>query len=246
MIRYTALLIAVMTTLLAMPTHAQEPKDSIEAEDEDGLFEQCEDSCQHLHGIDLSHYQGNVFWEAIGENTKLAYVYLKATEGGDNQDARYESNIRMAHQHGLKVGSYHFFRPKTDLSRQLQNFMTQCKAEEQDLIPMLDIEKTQGLRREAFVDSLLKFISMLEEAYGQKPLLYTGTNFYNKYLAGSISEDYPIMIAQYSEDEPELSDGRDITMWQYTGKGTINGINTYVDKSRFLGKHGMREIRFVR
>ena len=41
---------------------------------------QCEDTCNHVHGIDLSHYQGEVFWETVGENTKMAYVYLKATE----------------------------------------------------------------------------------------------------------------------------------------------------------------------
>ena len=57
-------------------------------------------------------------------------------------------------------------------------------------------------------------------------------------------DHYPIMIAQYNQNEPILSDDRDITMWQYTGKGRINGINGYVDKSRFLGKHGLREIRF--
>ena len=37
---------------------------------------QCEDTCQHVHGIDLSHYQGNVFWETVGDNSKMAYVYL--------------------------------------------------------------------------------------------------------------------------------------------------------------------------
>ena len=47
---------------------------------------QCEDTCDHVHGIDLSHYQGEVFWETVGQNTKTAYVYLKATEGGDRID----------------------------------------------------------------------------------------------------------------------------------------------------------------
>ena len=41
---------------------------------------QCEDTCTHVHGIDLSHYQGDVFWETVGDNSKMAYVYLKATE----------------------------------------------------------------------------------------------------------------------------------------------------------------------
>jgi lysozyme len=33
-------------------------------------------------------------------------------------------------------------------------------------------------------------------------------------------------------------------MWQYTGKGSISGISGYVDKSRFMGNHNLREIRF--
>ena len=53
----------------------------------------CEDTCTHVHGIDMSHYQGEVFWETVGEKTKMAYVYLKATEGGDRIDAFFERNI---------------------------------------------------------------------------------------------------------------------------------------------------------
>ena len=34
----------------------------------------CEDTCKHIHGIDLSHYQGNVFWETVGDNTHMKYV----------------------------------------------------------------------------------------------------------------------------------------------------------------------------
>ena len=201
---------------------------------------QCEDTCSHIHGIDLSHYQGNVFWEIIGDNTKMAYVYLKATEGGDNRDDKYVRNIELAHQYGLKVGSYHFYRPKIEQQKQLENFMTQCLPGDQDLIPMIDIETTSGLRTDEFCDSLFKLV---EKAYKQKPLLYTFTNFYNRYLIGKIN-DYKLMIAQYTQREPVLRDGRDFEMWQYTGKGQINGINGYVDKSRFMGNHKLREIRF--
>lgn len=87
------IIITIITTLLTLSTHAQ--------------LVQCEDTCQHVHGIDLSHYQGNVFWETVGDNTKMAYVYLKATEGGTNVDSKYKQNIDLAHRYGLKVGSYH-------------------------------------------------------------------------------------------------------------------------------------------
>ena len=206
-------------------------------------YEQCEDTCDHVHGIDLSHYQGEVFWETVGENTKMAYVYLKATEGGDRIDEMYERNINLAHRYGLKVGSYHFYRPKTEQIKQLENFKTQCLPGEQDLIPMIDIETKQGLNTEEFCDSLMKFLTLVEEAYKQKPLLYTGTNFYNKYLQGKI-DDYQLMIAQYTEREPVLADERDFTLWQYTGKGRRGGVSGYIDKSRFIGKHGWKEIRF--
>lgn len=204
---------------------------------------QCEDTCNHVHGIDLSHYQGQVFWETVGNNTKMAYVYLKATEGGDRIDDFYELNIRLAHRYGLKVGSYHFFRPRTPLRQQLYNFVMQCRPGEQDLIPMIDIETTSGLPSEVFCDSLITFLGMVEKAYRQPPLLYTYRNFYNKHLVGKVN-DYKLMIAMYTEEEPVLADERDITMWQYTSKGRIVGINGYVDKSRFLGRHGLRDIRF--
>ena len=204
---------------------------------------ECEDTCSHIHGIDMSHYQGDVFWEAIGENAKMAYVYLKATEGGDRIDERYENNIILAHKHGLKVGSYHFYRPKTEQVKQLENFMTQCRPGEQDLIPMIDIETKGGLSTEAFCDSLMKFLDLVEKAYKQKPLLYTYTNFYNKWLVGKIPQ-YPLMIAQYKDEEPVLADDKEYIIWQYTCKGRIVGVKGYVDKSRFMGKHGLKEIRY--
>ena len=199
-------------------------------------FLQCEDTCSHVHGIDLSHYQGEVFWETVGENTKMAYVYLKATEGGDHIDAQYERNIELAHRHGLKVGSYHFFRPKTPLLTQLQNFITQCRPGEQDLIPMIDVETTGGLSTDEFCDSLLTFLDMVERAYHHQPLIYTFRNFYNRHLIGMI-DNYKLMIAMYTDEEPVLADGRAITMWQYTSHGRIIGIRGNVDKSRFMGDH---------
>lgn len=160
---------------------------------------ECEDTCRHIHGIDLSHYQGNVFWETVGKS-KMAYVYLKATEGGTNIDDKYKQNIDLAHNYGLKVGSYHFYRPKVDQEEQLRNFMAQCRPGDQDLLPMIDVETRSGMPREEFRDSLAKFLTLVEEAYRQRPLVYSGTNFYNANLQGML-DDYKLMIAQYSSNE---------------------------------------------
>ena len=206
---------------------------------------QCEDTCSHIHGIDVSHYQGDVWWETVAANSnhKLYFVYLKATEGGTIIDKRYYENIQSAQKYGMKVGSYHFYRPRTPQDEQLRNFRAQCRPQDQDLIPLVDIEMTGGLSNIALQDSLCKFLNLMTKEYGVRPMVYTYTNFYNKHLLGAI-DDYKLFIAQYNSREPELDDGRDIFAWQYTGKGRINGVGTYIDKSRLLGSHSMREIRY--
>lgn len=205
---------------------------------------QCEDTCTHIHGLDISHYQGSVVWKAIGDNSKQFFVYLKASEGGDNIDKRYVQNVEMARAAGLKVGTYHFYRPRRPQEEQLQNFAAQCKDKYQDLIPMIDVEVNAGLSRTALCDSLHKFLELVEKEYHQKPLIYTYTNFYNQYLYDEF-DDYIVWIAQYNNSRmPELRDGHDIFAWQYTSKGRINGVTGYVDKNRILGNHSMREIRF--
>lgn len=211
--------------------------------DDGNPYLMCEDTCEHVHGIDLSHYQGQVFWETVGEHTKMSYVYLKATEGGDRIDSYFERNIELAHRYGLKVGSYHFYRPKTPQETQLRNFMAQCLPGEQDLIPMVDVETAANMPTAEFCDSLTKFLRLMELAYRQKPLVYTYRNFYNKHLVGML-DNYQLMIAMYTNEEPVLADGRDYTMWQYTAKGRIVGVNGFVDKSRFMGDHELRDIRF--
>ena len=208
-------------------------------------FEACEDTCQHIHGLDISHYQEQVFWDAVGQETNMAFVYLKCTEGGDRIDARYELNIEMAHQHGLKVGSYHFFRPMVNLKEQLENFRRQCLPAEQDLIPMLDVETLGNLRPEAFCDSLTKFLVLMEEAYNQKPIVYTYRNFYNENLVGRL-DDYQLWIAMYADNEPVLADERDYTLWQYTSRGRIRGVDGEVDKNRLMEGHRLADLRFVR
>lgn len=204
---------------------------------------QCEDTCNHIHGLDMSHYQGDVWWETVGANSKMYYVYLKASEGGNNIDRRYLENIALARRYGLKVGSYHFYRPRRPQDEQLRNFRTQCRPQDQDLIPMIDIETTGGLGRAELCDSLHKFLRLVEREYRQKPLIYTYESFYNSYLSNELN-GYKLFIAKYSSSRPVLRDGRDIFAWQYTSKGRINGVSGYVDKSRLMGRHSMREIRF--
>jgi len=203
---------------------------------------ECEDTCKHIHGIDISHYQGDIFWNTVG-NANISYCYIKATEGGNNIDSKYEKNVLACRNHGILVGSYHFYRPQVDQQKQINNFLVQCNPQMQDLVPMIDIESVpKGMRVEEFQDSLRKFLKLFKKVYRVTPLIYSGRNFYNKYLHKQVKK-YPLMIAQYAKEEPKLADKHKILLWQYTGSGHLNGVKGNIDKSRFLKKGKLKKIR---
>src|ERR1700679_3322509 len=60
-----------------------------------------------IQGIDVSKYQGNIDWNAVA-NSGVKFAWIKATEGGDRADERFEANWAGAKQVGIARGAYHF------------------------------------------------------------------------------------------------------------------------------------------
>ena len=54
------------------------------------------------------------------------------------------------------------------------------------------------------------------------------------------------MVAKYHEEEPELNDGSKFTIWQYTSKGEIEGIDGFVDRSMIMPGFTMSDIMFAK
>lgn len=199
----------------------------------------------HRYGIDVSHYQGFIDWKSVAADGKVGYVYLKATESNTMVDDTYDFNLREARKHGLKVGSYHFFRPNVDAASQFINFKRTVDRRQQDLLPLIDVEVTGGVPVATLHKRLQEFLRLVTHEYGKRPVIYTGRNFYDRYFASySHFKPYLFMIAQYTSDEPSLSDGKDFVMWQFTAKGRVNGIRGDVDRSRFVGRHSISEILY--
>lgn len=184
-------------------------------------------------GIDVSHYQGEIDWDAVAQTKLVSYVYIKSSEGESLVDDYYRANIEGARRAGLKVGSYHYYRPDANADMQFGNLVSQVKRSEQDLAPIIDIEKRGNKPDGDFIASFRDFLQRVEKHYGCKPVIYTFQNFYNRYLSGHF-KGYRMMIARYREDEPTLDDGEPYTAWQYTQRGKIEGIRGYVDRSMVM------------
>lgn len=190
-------------------------------------------------GIDVSHYQGRIDWEKVAKNGGISYVYAKATEGASFYDNTHKYNITNARKYGLKVGSYHYYRPNVDIHVQLANMTSHVLKEDQDLVPMIDIEEDRGVTESKFIADLTAFIHLVEKHYGKKPLLYSGEYFYNRHFQG-LFLDYEWMMARYSSTAPRLKDGKSYFMWQYSDKGRIPGIPVLVDRSCMIGEVNLK------
>ena len=197
------------------------------------------------HGIDVSNHQGSIDWNKVAKDENVQFVYIKATEGATYVSPTFEQNIREARKTGMKVGCYHFLRATSYIHDQFQNFIEYCREDEQDLAPLIDIEVKGSWLDEEVADSVKLFADLLEEHYGVRPIIYTGTNFYNKYLSEEFNDGYELFIAKYSEDEPKLIDGTEYTIWQFTDCGEVNGIYTDVDQSRFNKGKSLKDILFT-
>ena len=193
-------------------------------------------------GIDVSSYQKDIDWSATAKDKNIKFVYVKATEGATYRSRHYQYNIENARQYGINVGAYHFFRPNVPVEKQFRNFTTVVKKEDQDLIPLIDVEvRGNNLTVKALVDSVLAFADKLEDYYGCKPMIYTGHAFYNSFLSGKIP-GYPLFIARYSKVEPRLTGGANWVLWQFSEKGVIAGIDHAVDLCRFNKGCGLKDI----
>lgn len=189
-----------------------------------------------VHGIDVSHHQGYIDWEAIKETRKqenpIRFVFMKATEGGDYKDRRFAENFSNARNAGLIRGAYHFYNPNTDPIRQADFFISQVKLEKGDLAPVLDIERKPHDKAKLQAD-LVKFLNRLEQHYGIKPIIYTSHKYKTRYLNTPEFESYPLWIAHYYVET--LSYEGSWILWQHTDYGTVPGIDSNVDLNVFNG-----------
>lgn len=193
-------------------------------------------------GIDVSHYQGTIDWEAVAATGKVGYAYVKASESVSFVDDYYYYNIDEGRKYGITMGSYHFYRAHVDQEAQFQHMISVIDPSKQDIVPLIDVEAANGVSVETFASRLKVFLKKTEEYYGRPPVLYTYLNFYNKYLAYRGFDHYPIMIASYSDQTPITVDGVEYIMWQYTSKGRISGVKGNVDRSRFMNGHTVYDI----
>lgn len=190
-----------------------------------------------VHGMDISHYQGDIDWYNLTRNQSprypLQFVFVKATEGGDLSDDTFLHNFEAARHHGFIRGAYHFYNPATPPVKQADFFIQTVRLDTGDLPPVLDIEKLGKRDPEELKKELKVWLDRVEKHYQVKPILYTSYKFKTRYLNDSLFNSYPYWIAHYYVDSVEYQG--EWKFWQHTDVASISGIPESVDLNIFNG-----------
>lgn len=190
-----------------------------------------------IHGIDISYYQGKIDWQKVKQmkenEVNISFAFIKATEGLLTVDPYFQRNWREAPKAGIKVGAYHFFRPKRSGLWQANFFLQTITIEKGDLPPVVDIESLDGVSPAQMRKELNAFVIQVEKKAKVKPIIYSGLKFYQDHLKGYY-EGYPFWVAHYHQPKLKLAVNA-WKFWQHSDKARINGINHVVDFNAFNG-----------
>ena len=194
-----------------------------------------------IHGIDVSHHQGKINWQKLKDQGMIdkfpvRFVMIKATEGASRIDPNFKENFFQARENGFTRGAYHFYSIYSSAEKQAEFFIKNVKLEKGDLPPVLDVEhKPKNQTDEEFVISIRKWLDIVENHYGVKPIIYTYYKFKTRYLNDSVFDDYPYWIAHYYVDKVEYEGAW--KFWQHTDAGRLPGIKGRVDFNIYNGSY---------
>lgn len=205
--------LALTSSLLFMPL-------KIEAEEEEG--------------IDVSEWQGSINFQQVRE-AGIDCVYIKATEGFDYYDPYYRTNYENAKANGINLGFYHYLTAKTteEAYEQANFFVSAISGMEVQMKFALDYEEFYDLNKNTISDIALTFMNRVSELTGEECVMYASAYYANNSFNEDVNK-YALWVAEWGVSTPTLTgpwnsyDG-----WQYTDKGLVSGISTYVDRSLF-------------
>ena len=190
-------------------------------------------------GIDVSHYQGTIDWNAV-RNSGVNFAILKIGEYRESSDVflldeKFNEYYSACKAHGIAVGGYVYsyeFNP-TEASHEAYATLNYIKGKSFEMPIFLDLEdkiivnavNTGRTSVDNITNGAVTFCSIMNQN-GYSAGVYASRNFYYTYLNRDILENYSIWLAHYAASTDYL--GR-YDLWQYTSDGSISGITGKVD-----------------
>ena len=185
-------------------------------------------------GIDVSKWNGNVDWDKVKADG-IDYVIIRAGYGNSNVDPYFKSHIEGASKAGLKIGIYWFSyatsveKAKEEAAKCLETIAPYNNKISYPVFydfeyASVDYATKMGVKITKDLSSKMANVFLNEiKIAGYINGIYTNKDFGDRYFDEDILYNNYLWVAQYAST---CTYPRPYMMWQFTEKGTINGIGT--------------------
>lgn len=212
-------------------------RDALEDSDKSEITKLQNTTVDSSVGIDVSKWNREIDWRKV-KNAGVEFAIIRAgyrgsTTGSLVVDPYFEQNIKGATEAGVLTGVYFFTQAVNEVEavEEASMVIELLKKYEIQYPVFIDTEGAGGNGRADALDVETRTAvceafcnTMVNEGY--KAGVYASRNWYNTRLEAEKLERYYIWLAEY-RSEP-LYEGS-YQMWQYTSKGSIDGIEGNVD-----------------
>lgn len=198
-----------------------------------------------LKGIDVSEFQGAIDWAKVkADGVRFAFIrvgYRGYSQGQIHEDQYFQRNMAEANRVGIPVGVYFFSQAvsQAEAREEAQFTLERIQGYDVQYPVVIDMEdagsssaRTYNMSARTTTDVAAAFCQTVKQA-GYRPMIYSGSQWfvsrmdmsrlpYDKWLAQYYQ--YPFFPYQFN-------------IWQYTGKGRVNGIRGDVDMNLCFVKY---------
>lgn len=186
-----------------------------------------------LRGIDISHWQGDIDYQAVKNSGEVDFVILKAggSDSGFYEDSKFREYLEGFQNVGIPIwGAYYFVGSGcTSYDDGVADGNRLC-----DMLDgtglryaILDLESTRPSDRDGATQASIGFMETCI-ARGYETMIYASdvSGFQDRLNIDELG-NYKKWVARYGSQPRYVSD---YAMWQYTSTEEVDGINGNVDK----------------
>lgn len=190
----------------------------------------------NLLGIDVSSYQGKPNWNKVAKKVKVAILRIHQKTGIDSS---FEHNYKGCIDNGILVGVYKYSYAKTvaEAEKEADAVLSVLNKRHLDFPVFYDLEwsEQRKLGKTAITKITKAFLNKISKA-GYKPGIYCNMDWHKNVL-DTKTLNYDYWLAAYPADDngsvqerlkPSVGIG-----WQYSSKGSVDGISGNVDMDMF-------------
>lgn len=186
-------------------------------------------------GIDISEHNGSIDFTKV-KNSGIEFVILRIGWIGNKEnhtlDKKFIENYNNAKACGLKVGFYvySYVENETAMLSAINWIRKQISGKTRELPIFLDVEDAQisKLSKDEQTNLCKYFCDNFENSG-----VYANLEWFKNKLNVNELTNYKIWLAQWTNAETHSADFK-VDLWQFSSKGSVNGISGRVDMNYCL------------